>query len=1321
MQRTTWRIARAGIAVAALVAAASWAAERARFGASDQDAVARIERDLDQRFRESADTLSRIAAQVVAERIAIGSTPRGQFLAVPLFDAVDRALPPSEADRTGITVYNPLDEPVAWAGRTSELTKQRIDRPAPLFYAPDPLGPRLIRIEPVVDLSRPAPARLGTVVVERRLGAARGTPGVADTFILSDALVPVSLRVRIGDVSPGGSYTIVIASPFGGSLVDAEVSPDDLARARARWKDRTWAGVLSILGISLLLCAVPLLEERRRTRDTRVFVAATSGVVGAILIGRILFWFAASPILGRRPMTSPLDLIVTALAFTAIVWVAVDSIERWRLAGPRPRLLLGTAEVVAWVALAYVAAGVAVTAIVWVYERVLQGVASRTTLDLLQFSLHPLTGPRIALASSLVLLHAGVIWSAAGVTRLPTVWRTRRALTPQVEVTAWLAGVALAVGLLHGRDPGLPIPPLLAAIAAAGAGSIAISTIWRRTRRATQAARLWTLFLALLVPALAMYPSLLAFTIAAKERLVALDYGRLVAHQRADLQDALYTALDEIDAQPALAGLVSDPQEATVATPYQALAVWRETDLRNYRLTSAIELYGASGRLVSRFTLIPEYAAISRESAGCKPPRPDGKWVWDVVDEVLPFGSSQRPVLRASRGICVRGRPVGAIVVSMMLDFGTLPFIEPQSPFLESLQPEGQAPAEGAFGRDVEYVVYGWSRAPLYASGTSVWLLPDGVFQQMVRSRASFWASIPREGADYRVFFMNDPGGIYALGYPVIRLFGHLVNLGELVFLVGVLYLALLAGAALAHAMTSRTPASGRALLREIRASFYRKLFLAFVLATVVPLIILAIVIRTYFATQLRAGTAESAAKTAMVAQRLIEDLTLRQQRGARTLAALDDPIMALVRGAINEDVNLFEGAQLQATSERDLFASGLMPVRTPADVYRRIVLDQLPTYVRQEDGYLLAAAPVRAGGREGVVTVPVTLRREESERQIDDLDRQVLSAAVLFSLVGAAVGYGMAERIADPISRLTRATRRIARGNLDARVAAAASDELGRLINDFNGMADELKRQRTELERTQRLEAWADMARQVAHDIKNPLTPIQLSAEHARRVNIDHGRPLSPVLDECISAILSQVRLLRQIATEFSSFASTATAHPAPTSLSDLLDEVVGPYRSGLAGRIAIDVRVPDHLPAIDVDRNLLARAFTNVIENALHAMPGSGRLSIVVSCPSALAPPGSSPRSGEAPPAPQHVVIEIADTGIGMDPESMTRLFEPYFSTKAAGTGLGLTIAKRNLELNGGTIQVRSQKGVGTTVTMTLPIAGILSAVRAAENTAR
>ncbi len=278
---------------------------------------------------------------------------------------------------------------------------------------------------------------------------------------------------------------------------------------------------------------------------------------------------------------------------------------------------------------------------------------------------------------------------------------------------------------------------------------------------------------------------------------------------------------------------------------------------------------------------------------------------------------------------------------------------------------------------------------------------------------------------------------------------------------------------------------------------------------------------------------------------------------------------MVLVSRAIDQDVNLFERSSLEATSQRDLFASRLLSPRTPSAVYRRIVLERLPTFVSVEQladsTYMEAAAPIRAGGREGIVTVPLPLRKLEIERQIDALDRQVIFGAVLFSLLGAGIGYWMAERIADPINRLSHATRRIARGDLDAHLAVASADELGRLVEDFNRMADDLKRQRADLERTQRLEAWADMARQVAHDIKNPLTPIQLSAEHAQRVNVDRGRPLSPVLDDCVHAILTQVSLLRQISSEFSSFASSPTARPEPTALAAIIDEVVTPYRTGL------------------------------------------------------------------------------------------------------------------------------------------------------------
>ena len=1281
------RIVRVGLAAAVVVGLIGYGAERARFGPSDQAALSRVEAELRQRFDASATTLGAIAARIAAEPDTARPAPRDQATLKRLFDLVSAAVPDEDAGRSGITIYDAAGAPLAWAGRVSDLGKEVVLGPARLLVAPGPLGPGLIRIEVVTG----GGARVATVVVEQALGLARGTPGLTETFSMPTSIAPVTLRVRAGGVAaPAQPFRFTVPSRDGGFVLEADLSPADLAAARARWRAMARAAVLGVFAVTLLLCTGPLMDLRRTTRDMRRFVGLTALLVGLVVVARGVLYVALAPLAPAAGPT-PVDLLLTMLTMAAVVWLVLDLMERRRFARPRLHVLAPTLRARLAVAAGFVLTGLASGALLWGYERLLRRVVADTNLDLLHFSLHPLSGGRLAVEFALVLLHASVIWGAAAIIRLPaTVLRAPRVWPWRLLAAGgWSAGAVVAAVIAARMDPAIALGPLALAVIVAAACALALARVNGRMRRISQTARLAVFFLALVTPAIALYPSLVAHATEAKEGLIATTFAPQAASLREDLQKRLQRAVDQIDVIASLDEMVRVEAVSPSADPARAFAIWARTDLATYRLTSAVELYSADGRLVSAFRLsLPEYVTTEYRSPGCS---------WDEpFDEVSPFGSSERHVLRIARGVCVGGRVVGSIVVRVMLDYRTLPFISSQSPYLESLRPNRQVAPEGVSGRDVEFIVFGWSRAPIFASGTRVWTLPDRVFQRLVESRERFWTSLDRDDQTFRVYVLSDRGGIYALGYPVISWVGHLLNLAELVMLAFVLYAVLLAGLTLLSVLGVRTAASGRALLREVRSSFYRKLFLYFWLGAVAPVTILALFIRIYVAAQLLDGAAEAAARSVTTAQRLVEDYAALQQRGATALEAIDDQIMVLVRRAIDEDVNLFDPTRLQATSARDLFASQLLSPRTPGDVYRAILLDRLPTYVGQEQvgdlPYQLAAAPVRASGRERIVTVPMTNRQQQIEQQIDELNRRVVSGFVLFSLLGAALGYWMAERIADPVNRLTRATRRIARGDLDARVAATSSDELRRLVEDFNQMAADLKRQRSELERTQRLEAWADMARQVAHDIKNPLTPIQLSAEHAQRVNIDRGRPLSPVLDDCVASILSQVKLLRQISAEFSSFASSPTPRPEPTALPALIDEVVEPYRSGLANRIAIDVTAEPGLPPVTIDRTLFARALTNVIENALHAMPGSGRLAVV----SRRTSVGSQPA----------IVVEVTDTGIGMDQEALDKIFEPYFSTKATGTGLGLTIAKRNIELNGGTIAVTSQRGVGTTVTMTLPI---------------
>jgi signal transduction histidine kinase len=658
-------------------------------------------------------------------------------------------------------------------------------------------------------------------------------------------------------------------------------------------------------------------------------------------------------------------------------------------------------------------------------------------------------------------------------------------------------------------------------------------------------------------------------------------------------------------------------------------------------------------------------------------------------------------MLHAERRICSSGQNAemvsqGTIILHVVFDYRTLPFITSQNPYFEVFRPSAfGAPVEGAAGGNVDLVIYGWGLQPVFTSGPSAWPITDELFARIYDpERKPFWTELRTGDRVDRVYFSNDRAGIYAIGYPVLTLFDHLVHLAELTTLAASAFMLVLLGTAAFTRISRERPRIGRALLREIRASFYRKLFLAFVLAAIIPVVILAVVIRAYFTNLLLEDIKTEAGRTAAVAQRVIEESDALQRQGAGAFGPFSDDVMVWISQVIDQDVNIFDGARLVATSERDLFASGLLPTRTPDEVFRAIVLERLPSYVGQDEigtlPYLVAAAPVRTGGGgDALLTVPLALRQREIDQEIDELDRGVLLASLFFILLGAGIGLSMAERIADPVRRLTRATRRIALGDFDARIIVRSADELKRLVDAFNSMAAELKEQRAQLERTHRLEAWAEMARQVAHEIKNPLTPIQLSAEHLQRVHADRGQPLGAVLESCVTSILGQVRLLRQISSEFSNFASAPIAKRTPVDVAELVASIVEPYRTGLAQRVEIMNALPASLPLVLVDRTLVARALSNVVENALHAMPGKGTLTVAGGHDGA------------------YVVVTMRDTGVGMDEEALARVFEPYFSTKTTGTGLGLPIAKRNIEASGGTVHVDSVKGAGTTVSIRLPIA--------------
>jgi signal transduction histidine kinase len=1313
------RISLVGLTCSLLVGLGGWAVEWQRLGPDRESAYATVETEVKSEFDRMARTLARLGQEEATAAGPILRQAADDRDLRPLFASAAAAVARDPSQQLALTVYDTSGAPLAWAGRPLDLTVMpRLAAPgvggggaaAQLFVAPGPLGFRLVRVEPVVAPGARSQVLVGAVAAEH-IFPERAEPGAASSerFSIDTALAPVVLKTRFegaGDrLSP---YSFVVASPSGGTLIEAHVDPASLDQARRTHRAAVFSLMIAVLGLTLLLLIGPCLDLRQTARSAWPYLSATVAAAGLVVAARWLFAVALPA--GRAPVLSPdvyywsalgplarhpADFLLSGLAALALITLLAGPIERRRqmFHGSRHDPLAGVWPAVLFV-LVQAASGVLLAFAVIGYERFLGETFLRATVDILRFSPHPWDTARMAMALGLICFHAAFTWALVlGLRLLLARWRFRRGdlRVAAVLLAAWGVPVGLVWALTWGGVlAGLPRREALLIIGAAVAAAYLGPRELGRLRHASQGYRLFVALLALLAPAVVMYPSLVFFQERAEHRIVESEFAQEVLDQRVSLQDRLHAAQAEIDGrETALEAYVSvpaPPPGSPVRTD-SAFLVWQGTALERYRVSSAIELYNRDEVLVSRFALnLPE------ETIGQKWHEED--CTWRIFGEVSPFGSHERQLLHAGRNICGPSGRLGTIVIHVILDYSSLSFLSTQNPYQQLLRWKSASRRDQIHGHDVNFVVYGWSRTPLYVSGDSAWPVDDALFTRIYGSRRPFWTRMSLSGIDYHVFFENDRSGIYALGYPTVSLTGHFINLAELTVLVGFGYFLLLFGAVLCRAAGVRRIRSGRALLREIRESFYRKLFLAFVAASVIPVVTLALVTRVYIAERLRGDVESAAHKTTTIARQIIEDY--RVQSSAR----LSDDAMVGLSRVIGQDVNIFNGARLQATSERDLFASGLLPARTPADVYRAIVLDRMPNVITEEQAagftYMLAAAPLRAADPDSgltipdsVITIPLTLRQREIEREIDNLDRRIVLAAMLFILIGAAIGYPMAERIADPVNRLMRATRRIARGDFDARVAATSSDELGRLVEAFNHMSAELLRYRKELERTHRLEAWAEMARQVAHDIKNPLTPIQLSAEHLRRVHVDRGRPLGPVLDACIDSILSQVRLLRQIASEFSSFASQPTPRIAPTDLVDLVEEVVHPYEIGSSERWHFRRDFPPSLQLVMVDRALIGRALTNIIDNALHAMPEGGTLTIAA-------------RAADE----TWAELTLTDTGVGMDEAALARLFEPYFSTKAVGTGLGLSIARRNVELNGGTIAVTSERGRGTRVAIALPL---------------
>jgi signal transduction histidine kinase len=306
------------------------------------------------------------------------------------------------------------------------------------------------------------------------------------------------------------------------------------------------------------------------------------------------------------------------------------------------------------------------------------------------------------------------------------------------------------------------------------------------------------------------------------------------------------------------------------------------------------------------------------------------------------------------------------------------------------------------------------------------------------------------------------------------------------------------------------------------------------------------------------------------------------------------------------------------------------------------------------------------------------------SRRELVELEASLRSTGIWVAaggiLMGVVLAWWATARITRPVQKLAESAGRVAAGEWGTTVEVASADEIGRLARAFNRMTHELVEQRQRLVQAERVAAWRELARRLAHELKNPLFPLQITVENMQRARENYPEQFDEVFREGASTLLAELSNLKQIIGRFSDFAKMPAPEMQPVDFNQLVSETARLFEGQLAqAHIAAKLDLARDLGPVSADAEQMTRVLHNLILNAIDAMPQGGTLTIRTSA------------LGEG------IRLEVSDTGQGLTPEECERLFTPYYTTKTHGTGLGLAIVQSVVSDHKGHISVESEPGKG------------------------
>jgi signal transduction histidine kinase len=700
--------------------------------------------------------------------------------------------------------------------------------------------------------------------------------------------------------------------------------------------------------------------------------------------------------------------------------------------------------------------------------------------------------------------------------------------------------------------------------------------------------------------------------------------------------------------------------------------IWQNTLLAKFNWYSSLEILNNEGVLQSRFTLnVPEVFRIS-----FNPPESSE---WSIFKQRVHYMGTNKDFLIAYKNYFLKEKPIGRVMIYLSTDYDMLPFLYSANPYFELLR-VSSIPSLNQM--DLGFAIFNLDGELIFNPNKISSGLPEDLITNILAFDTSIWSVFTEKNRKFKSLYFKNDDRIYALFLPHKNFLKYSVEFLKLFFVYFAVFLLCIV---LARILFRRQD------LKSPFWSFSNRVYVTIIAIAVIPLFLFAFSSRYFFAQIFSQKVTEAAEVQADFAKRFMQDYIYFQQEERYSLTTPPDQVVFWIGSTISNDVNLYKDGQLISSSRREFFDYGLLPEIINGEIFYKIQFENNPFYtdIQKIGNYSFHTLTIPYPFQDSLILIslPFPLEQQEISKATIELIEFLLFGSVFFIIFALLLARGIGGMIVTPIQRLLKGTKEVSLGNLETHIDYRHQDEMKTLIDGFNAMVTNLKQHQQELADMSKKVAWAEMARKVAHEIKNPLTPIQLSAEHLLKVYQDNKENFDEVLKESASYIITEVENLRNIAHEFLQTSKEASLKKEKLDLKELIRETVDPYKNLLAERIEFEESYQEQDFPFIGDKGKIKIVLRNILNNAIESIQDKGKVSIT------LEKEGST------------FHLDITDTGTGIDEEMVERIFEPYFSTKDVGTGLGLPIAKKIIEDHEGTIQATVRTVGGITISIELP----------------